>query len=310
MNRLSLISICGAAFLLAAGVIAQQPGLRGDLASLIAAEKAFAHMSAEAGTREAFLSYLDEDSVIFRPHPVNGRKWMEEHPDQSGLLTWRPAFADISSSGDFGYTTGPYELRKERADKKPFRTGSFVSVWRRQAGGKWKVLIDTGIVYPQSGAPPKGSAAGNQRLTGPMSFSIGGRAKIDVAAERRNLLKLDQAFAKETARRGATAFLDYLDDDARLLRADRFPLVTAREIRAFVAEQKGVLSWKPIDADLSSAGDLGYTYGLTEYLPPRADAQATEYGYYLRVWKKQPNGEWRVALDVTTPSPPPPAAKP
>jgi ketosteroid isomerase-like protein len=307
MNRLSLISICGAAALVAAGVIAQQPGLRGDLASLIAAEKAFAQMSAEQGTREAFLNYLADDSVLFRPHPVNGKKWMEEHPDQSGLLTWRPAFADISRSGDFGYTTGPYELRKDKADKKPFRTGSFVSVWRRQADGKWKVLIDTGVVYPQSGAPPKApTATANVRLPARVSAAGGDKAEAGV---REKLLELDRAFAKEAARRGAAAFLDYLSADARLLRADHFPLATPREVRAFLAEQKGLLSWRPTDAEVSGAGDLGYTYGLAEYLPPRGDTQTTEHSYYLRIWKKQPNGEWRVALDVATPSPPP-AVKP
>lgn len=287
---------------LAVGVAAQTVGRQGDLASLIAAERAFARASATQGTREAFLAYLAEDAIIFRPHPVNGRKWMQEHPDQSGLLTWWPTFADISRSGDFGYTTGPYELRREKTDRKPFRTGSFVSVWKRRADGKWKVALDTGISYPQSGAPPKAFPA-----THKVRLPAKSVAKVDVAAEREALIELDRAFAQEVARQGvAAAFAEYLADDTRLLRANEYPLLTRREIRAFLTGQKGVLSWRPADADVSSAGDLGYTYGLAEYLPASADAQ-TEYTNYLRIWKKQPNGQWRVVLDVATPTPPPPA---
>jgi ketosteroid isomerase-like protein len=292
--------------LLAVGLAAPQGNLHGDLASLIAAEKAFAAASERQGTRAAFLAYLADDAILFRPHPVNGRKWMQEHPDQSGLLTWRPAFADISRSGDFGYTTGPYELRKERTDKKPFRTGSFVSVWRRQADSKWRVLIDTGIVYPQPGAPPKaGTATSSVKL--PPKAPAQSEDKAD-AAEREALMELDRAFAKEAARRGGAAFLDRLSDDARLLRTNHFPMLTRREIRAFLAAQQGVMSWRPAGAEVSGAGDLGYTYGLAEHLPKGADAQA-EYSNYLRIWKRQPNGRLAVVLDVSSPTPPP-AIKP
>jgi ketosteroid isomerase-like protein len=300
--KLSILLIC----LLAVGVAAPQGSLHGDLASLIAAEKAFAAASERQGTREAFLAYLADNAVLFRPHPVSGRKWMQDHPDQSGLLTWRPAFADISRSGDFGYTTGPYELRRERTDKQPFRTGSFVSVWRRQADGRWKVLIDTGIVYPQAGTPPKvGTATSNVKL--PPKVAAQPDDKSD-AAEREALMELDRAFAKEVARRGGAAFLDRLSDDARLLRTNHFPMVSRREIRAYLAAQQGVFGWRPAGAEVSGAGDLGYTYGLAEYLAKGADAQA-EYSNYLRIWKRQPGGRWSVVLDVSSPTPPP-AAKP
>lgn len=289
--------------LVALGAAAQAVRLQSDLASLIAAERAFARTSAVQGTRDAFLAYLAEDAVIFRPFPVNGRKWMTEHPDQAGLLTWRPAFADISRSGNFGYTTGPWEFRKDRTERKPQRTGSFVSIWKRQADGKWKVALDTGIAYPQTGVPP--------RAPEPASTRPGARAsaRVDPAAEREALLELDRAFARETAQRGAAAaFADHLADTGRLLRNNYFPLTAGREIRAYLATQTGTMSWRPTDGEVSNAGDLGYTYGVAEYLPPDGDG-TTEYSNYLHIWKRQANGRWRVVLDVATPTPPP-AAKP
>lgn len=295
------LSVIFAIFLITISSTAFQAGLHSDLASLIAAERAFARTSAEQGTREAFLAFLAEDGIIFRPSPINGKKWMTDHPQQSGLLTWKPAFADIARSGDFGYTTGPYELRKEKSDKKPFRTGSFVSVWKRQSNGKWKVAIDTGIAYPPTGVAPKMSFT-----TGKASVLARANGKVSLADERDNLLELDRAFAKETAQQGVMpAFLKYLSNDARMLRSERYPMITTQSIRAFLKEQKGVLSWRAMESDVSAAGDIGYTYGLAEYLPSNADAQLTEYSHYLRIWKKQPNGQWRVVLDLATPTPPP-----
>ncbi|HYE75245.1 MAG TPA: nuclear transport factor 2 family protein, partial [Blastocatellia bacterium] len=210
----------------------------------------------------------------------------------------------IAQSGDFGYTTGPYELRKEKTDKKPFRTGSYVSVWKRQKG-QWKVALDTGIAYPPTGTPPKVSFT-----TGKPGLTAKTNGKVKIANERSNLLELDRAFAKEAAQQGTqTAFLKYLSSDARLLRSERYPMTTTHSIRTFLKEQKGVLSWRAIEADISSAGDLGYTYGLAEYLPANADGQLTEYSHYLRIWKKQANGQWRVVLDLATPAPAP-ASKP
>src|SRR5262245_20123452 len=115
------------------------------LESLVDSEKAFAATSVAKGTREAFLSYVAADPVIFRHRPVPGKKWIQDSNPSSDLLTWRPSFASVSSSGDMGYTTGPWEYKEKREDEKPTRFGHFVSVWKKQSDGNWKVAIDTGI---------------------------------------------------------------------------------------------------------------------------------------------------------------------
>ncbi|MGH9424802.1 MAG: YybH family protein, partial [Terriglobia bacterium] len=112
--------------------------------SLIEAERAFAATSLAKGTRAAFLEFLAEDSVLFRPGPIPGKKWIEEHPAPSTFLTWEPAFADVAQSGDLGYTTGPWEIRPTGPKDKPTAYGHFVSVWKRQTDGLWKVVVDLG----------------------------------------------------------------------------------------------------------------------------------------------------------------------
>ena len=71
------------------------------------------------GNARSFLEFLAEDSILFRPGPVPGRKWIEEHPAPPNLLTWEPAFADVAQSGDLGYTTGPWEIRPKSPQEYP-----------------------------------------------------------------------------------------------------------------------------------------------------------------------------------------------
>jgi len=54
-----------------------------------------------------------------------------------------PLFAE--GSGDLGYTHGTY--RRERVnseDEAVVETGRYVTIWRRNADGKWKVVLDIG----------------------------------------------------------------------------------------------------------------------------------------------------------------------
>ncbi len=118
-----------------------------NITSLIEAERAFSAMAGSAGIRQAFLIYLANDGIIFRPHPVNGKQWYDEHPELDGFLIWEPAFAELSASGDFGYTTGPWEYRKNSGDEA-IVFGHYVSVWKIQPGNEWKVVADVGIQCP------------------------------------------------------------------------------------------------------------------------------------------------------------------
>jgi ketosteroid isomerase-like protein len=51
---------------------------------------------------------------------------------------------------------------------------------------------------------------------------------------------------------------------------------------------QGTLQWKSLLADISAAGDLGYTHGRFE--------RPAGSGYYLTIWKKTPGGNWKVAF--------------
>lgn len=270
------------------------------LGSLVEAEREFSRTSVAKGIREAFIANLADDATMFTPHPVAAKKWMTEQPAQPGLLTWEPIFADVSSAGDLGYTTGPWEFRKNGPGDKEVAHGNFITVWKRQPGGAWKAVVDLGVNNP----PPAGKPSGFESPASQPKYAAKNN-RVDVESERRALTEVDREFSKSSAARGTVdAYDSYLSGEARVFRDNMFPLKGKEAARGVLSAQSGRLTWQPAKADVSSAGDLGYTFGLAEL--KGAGSDKIEYRNYLRVWKKQ-GGVWKVVLDVMRPTPPPPA---
>ena len=125
-------------------------------ASLIEAERAFSKTSEEKGIREAFLTWLAPDAIVFRPAPVEGRPVYEKmDPADPAVLTWEPEFAEIASSGELGYTTGPYRIKPgPRAPSRPasvtmFPFGSGSPTGR--GGSSWISASSTALPRPRPG---------------------------------------------------------------------------------------------------------------------------------------------------------------
>ncbi len=121
------------------------------------ADTDFSDLSKEKGVKEAFLTYAASDGVLLRPFtmPIAGyeavKKFLEEG-DSNFQLTWKPLYADISISGELGYTYGTYSLVfKDEAGAEQTRVGTYVSIWKLDADGKWKFVLDTG----NTGLEPK-----------------------------------------------------------------------------------------------------------------------------------------------------------
>ena len=65
--------------------------------------------------------------------------------DASYRLTWEPSRAEVSASGDLGYTVGRYtSVRVGNLGQEVRSSGLYVSIWRRQEDGSWKVEMDLG----------------------------------------------------------------------------------------------------------------------------------------------------------------------
>ncbi|HAX49119.1 MAG TPA: DUF4440 domain-containing protein [Ignavibacteria bacterium] len=110
----------------------------------------FSNLSKEKGVKEAFLVYTAENGVLLRPFmmPVVGydevKKFMEEG-DNNFQLTWEPVYADVSASGEMGYTYGLYTAAyKDEKGVEQSTRGTYVSIWKKDKDGNWKFVLDTG----------------------------------------------------------------------------------------------------------------------------------------------------------------------
>ena len=77
---------------------------------------------------------------MLNPDPINAHESLAKIPgDGETTLDWRPAYAGISRSGDFGFTTGPFLIRGLEGV-----VGHYFTVWRLQSDGTWKWIFDAG----------------------------------------------------------------------------------------------------------------------------------------------------------------------
>lgn len=67
-------------------------------------------------------------------------------------LTWTATRAEVSRAGDLGYTVGNYTLTTSNAAGNPAsERGKYLTVWKKQGDGSWKVFDDSGS--PDAPAP-------------------------------------------------------------------------------------------------------------------------------------------------------------
>lgn len=128
---------------------------------------------------------------------------------------------------------------------------------------------------------------------------------VDTAAEARALLEADRAFAalsEETDPR--QAFAAYLAPNGMLVPRRGDPVEGHAAAVASFGENPGFeLFWQPQFAEVSRAADMGWTWGRWQL---RLDGEQVQQGKYVNVWQKQPDGEWKVRVDVGNVEPPPP----
>jgi ketosteroid isomerase-like protein len=279
-------------------LILPAPRLRSEslaLQSMVAAERAFSAQSVRSGMKPAFLAWLAEDGVIFRPLPVNGRRSWQERPNPDATLAWTPTWAEVSHAGDLGVDSGPWIYRGKDPNQAPLY-GHFISVWKRAPRGPWRVALDLGIVH----GPPDADSVGTGRLAeGPSHEKIPSGSALD-------LRKLDVAFSEATIKDGVgSAFADRAAPDVRLNREGSLPFVGLESARAQMDSLPGTLTFLTQGSRLSISRDLGYSYGIAQHFPTgdRKDPALADSSVYLHVWRQNPDRTWHLALVVMNPLP-------
>jgi ketosteroid isomerase-like protein len=99
---------------------------------------------------QSFVSMVDDDAVFFGKDVSRGKDavskaWLPFFTDRNLFLKWHPNEVHVSSSADLGYSIGEYErMGKDKSGNPETAIGTYVSIWRRQPDGKWKIVLDIG----------------------------------------------------------------------------------------------------------------------------------------------------------------------
>jgi ketosteroid isomerase-like protein len=265
-------------------VRAAEPGPAEAARAMVESERKFYRTGQEKETRAAFLAFLADDAVIFRPGPVNGKEVWAKRAETGLDLIWEPTFAAIARSANFGYTTGPAKWRANKKEEKFLGYGHFVSIWKKQKDG-WKVALDLGIENPEPAGKPE-----PLRMSVPNDSSNG---KIDFDAGRKALQEAQQKFAEAAKTNSGEAAFGIAAEEIRAYRDGSFPAVGKNAARALLKTKAGKMSFEPMGGDMSDSADLAYTYG--KYSVSRDGS--SEAGHFFQIWQTDVAGSWKLVLD-------------
>jgi ketosteroid isomerase-like protein len=101
-----------------------------------------------------FAAWFAEDGVALGngKAPLMGRVAIQKSANWDPKvyqLTWTPTDAQMGPSGDEGFTWGHFEGHSNDMNGNPVTvTGRFITIWRKQADGSWKVELDAGANEP------------------------------------------------------------------------------------------------------------------------------------------------------------------
>jgi ketosteroid isomerase-like protein len=106
-------------------------------------ERAFAKTMADHDYT-AFTSFLSDEAVFFSgPTPLRSKlqvaqAWQRLYEKSEAPFSWAPEKVAVLDSGTLALSTGPVR------DPKGKLIGTFMSIWRLEAPGKWRIVFDKG----------------------------------------------------------------------------------------------------------------------------------------------------------------------
>lgn len=124
---------------------------------------------------------------------------------------------------------------------------------------------------------------------------------VDVSSEKASIVKTDREFSDYSSKNGMKkAFELFGDENMVMLRENSMPVVGKAAFKNLYKDfddSQMTLVWEPLFADVSTSGDLGYSYGICA-MTIKSDTLKTEKGTYLSIWKKDSNGNWKFVVDT------------
>jgi ketosteroid isomerase-like protein len=189
------------------------------------------------------------------------------------ILEYHQTRLEFEGSGQFAYDLEEWSMTSKLSGAGTATdTGRLVWIWRKQADGSWKVwreMSSSDIAAPKIAGMPAPEAA---------------------------IRQADEAWAKAVASKSVEETCAFYDPEAlnagsAMTPARGLDAVRGTWVGAFA--QKGFsLAWKAEKIVITESGTMAYSSGTWRMAGPNAT------GPYLAVWRKQPDGQWKVVIDA------------
>jgi hypothetical protein len=257
-----------------------------DVNTVIDAEKNFNKLVERKGIKGGFLAVADPEGIVFKPGVVNITEFYTNIDKQAGTLTWTPNFARISVNGDLAFTAGPYVYQNGNDDTdKVF--GDYVSIWRADADGKLKLLIDLGIQHPEI------EKEAITDFKNPDSAKKVAPSK-DPFSGKRVIMATDNLFNHSLSISTVASYKEFLSPEGRYYFPGFEPMTGQDKVMQFLANEDIRITAETTSAGRSTSNDLAYTYGKARI--KKGDI-VSNYNY-VRIWEIDANHKWNILLEV------------
>lgn len=139
-------------------------------------------------------------------------------------------------------------------------------------------------------------------------------AAVDKEKVKKEVAAMEDAFCAMASEQGLlAAFTHFAAPDVAFIDTDPRKFRGLEAVRERMGpDQPGVkLTWAASFTDVSDDGTLAYNYGRYESHRPGPDGkEVVRGGWFLTIWKRQPDGSWRYVMDNGAPDRPPAPPKP
>ncbi|HEY6064108.1 MAG TPA: hypothetical protein VIV35_10895, partial [Chitinophagaceae bacterium] len=223
--------------------------------------------------------FIDSNSIMFdKGRPMKAIYFWNSREKRPGVLDWHPQYAEISESGDFGYTTGPWTFRASPKDSVEAR-GQYSTVWYLNKNGEWKFLVDFGIDNTQPGSDEE--------------------IIIDTPKEPENtkeiprkdsLIAAENSFNKLMGKNKDKAYKTWLSSKSILTRNGFLPAANSADRKIIIDSTPPGLMFSMNGKGISAVPDMGYTYGSVISINGKPEN-------YLHIWRREKSG-WKIAVEV------------
>ncbi|HLS96713.1 MAG TPA: DUF4440 domain-containing protein [Sphingobacterium sp.] len=254
--------------------------------SLIAADRTAANIAKMSNPYEALMSIVDKESTLYVPSPVNAVNYLNNRPNIPDVMAWQPNFALVSKSLDWGVTSGPMEFQKIGAVK---RAGQYLTVWRRDKKGNWKVHLRAEV--ENFGKGPKSDLVYYEPDD---SWYLKHRSKVRLQQREEVVMQSDELFSTILKANNETAFNEFLSDDVRYYYPWESEIEGKKDVLAFLKRKRIEIHTEPTGVGRAYSGEYAYTSGTATV---RSKEKVVKFNY-VRIWQLKDDYQWRVLIEM------------